>query len=132
MALFQKKKVADEAERRVARRHAVDCPASLRLLGGEKPGRLSNLSVDGARLELDDPPAVGISGLLAWNEQEQWCKIVWSRDGSCGVVFERSIPQAVIDATVGAASIENGPVADFNRIPLGQKRSRRASLVSES
>ena len=76
-------------------------------------------------------PASGISGLLAWGDQEHWCKVVWSRDGSCGLVFERSIPQAAVDATVQTVEVETGPVANFSNIPLGQKRSRRAFLVSE-
>lgn len=130
VALFQRKQLANQADRRVARRHAVDCPASLRLLGGERTGRLSDLSTDGARLEADELPVAGISGLLVWADQEHWCKVVWSRDGSCGVVFERSIPQSVVDATVEIVEVETGPVANFSNIPLGQKRSRRAALTS--
>ena len=131
VALFQRKQVASQSERRTSRRHAVDCPASLRLLGGERCGLLSDLSLDGACFETDDLPASGISGLLVWGDQEHWCKVVWSRDGSCGLVFERSIAQAVVDATVQTVEVETGPVANFSNIPLGQKRSRRAFLVSE-
>ena len=132
MALFQRKQVACQSERRTSRRHSVDCPASLRLLGGERCGRLRDLSLDGACFEAEDLPASGISGLLAWGDQEHWCKVVWSRDGSCGLVFERGIPQAALDATVQTVEVETGPVANFSNIPLGQKRSRRAFLVSES
>ena len=131
VALFQRKQVASQSERRTSRRHAVDCPASLRLLGGERYGRLSDLSLDGACFEAEDLPTSGISGLLVWGDQEHWCKVVWSRDGSCGLVFERSIAQAVVDATVQTVEVETGPVANFSNIPLGQKRSRRAFLVSE-
>ena len=129
VALFQRKQVANQSERRTSRRHSVDCPASLRLLGGERCGRLSDLSLDGACFEAGDLPASGISGLLVWGDQEHWCKVVWSRDGSCGLVFERSIAQAVVDATVQTIEVETGPMANFSNIPLGQKRSRRSFLA---
>ena len=129
MALFQRKHTVAQVERRVARRHAVDCAARLQLLGGERAGRLSDLSVEGARLETTDPPASGISGLLAWGEEEYWCKVVWSRETSCGLVFERTISQSIVDATAGTAEVETGPAADFSKIPLGERRGRRMALV---
>lgn len=103
------------------------------MLGGDKQGRLSDLSEAGARFDTAQPPGKGVSGLLEWNGHEYFAKVVWSNETGCGVIFERSIPLAVIEETVGAAltDMPQGPVANFGNIPLGQKRGRRTAIVSE-
>lgn len=130
MGLFRKNQAVQPRERRTATRHNVDCPATLKMLGGDREGRLSDLSEAGARLETANPPAEGVSGLLSWNGHEHFGKIVWANERSCGIVFERPIPLSVVEETVETLEIPTGPVANFGNIPLGQKRSRRASLVS--
>ncbi|WP_171032996.1 PilZ domain-containing protein [Qipengyuania marisflavi] len=132
MALFHKTSFDPETDRRSVRRWVVDCEAALKMLGGDRLGRLSDLSETGARLELDQPPAQGASGLLVWSDQEHFCKIIWVKQTSCGVLFERQIARSVVEATAKAVDVPTGPVADFSNIPLGQKRSRRASLVSSA
>ncbi|WP_345725624.1 PilZ domain-containing protein [Qipengyuania proteolytica] len=131
MGLFQRRQVAQQSDRRIARRYAVDCAARLQLLGGEREGRLRDLSVDGAQLEAVDPPMEGVSGLLTWADQEHFCKVVWVKGSCCGLVFERSIPPSIVERTVEPVEIESGPVANFSNIPLGQKRSRRAAFLSD-
>ncbi len=134
MALFRRKTVVDDLpERRSVRRHHVDCPARLKMLGGDRQGRLSDLSEAGARFETAHPPGEGVSGLLEWNGHGYFGKVVWSNETGCGVIFERAIPLSVVEDTVGAApsDVPQGPVANFGNIPLGQKRGRRPVLVSE-
>ena len=131
MGLFRRNQAVAQKERRAAPRFAVDCAATLKMLGGDREGRLSDLSEDGARLETSNPPTEGVSGLLFWNGHEHFGKIVWANDKSCGIVFERPIPLAVVEDTVETVEVQTGPVANFGKIPLGQKRSRRASLLSE-
>lgn len=133
MALFGRNTaVARQADRRLAKRRTVDCPARLKLLGGERQGRLSDLSEAGARFEVCDPPGKDVSGLLVWNDHAFFCKVVWAMEGSCGIVFERPIPPGVVEQTVAAADpagATQGPVARFGHIPLGQKRGRGFTVV---
>ena len=129
MALFQKIPLAGTDERRMVQRHTVDCPAKLKMLGGDREGRLSDLSEAGARFDTAHPPKEGASGLLSWGQHEFFGKVVWSSETSCGMVFERPIPYAVVHDTVEIIEVESGPIAKFDNIPVAP-RGRRAGLVS--
>lgn len=118
-----------QPERRTVKRWVVDCEARLKLAGGDRTGRLVDLSSAGARFECDHPPAAGISSFLAWDGQEYFCRVIWANRTACGLRFERPLPLAVVEAT--AQMMEDaGPVADLGRIPMAEKRSRRLRLVS--
>ena len=129
MALFRRNAAVAQPERRAARRYAVDCPARLKMLGGDRLGRLSDLSEAGARLDTPNPPVEGVSGLLEWGGHEHFCKVVWVNDNSCGLVFERPIPLAIVEQASQTVDAPSGPVANFGKIPLGQKRSRRGDFL---
>ena len=129
MALFQKLPTNTNEERRTVQRYTVDCPAKLKMLGGDREGRLSDLSEAGARLETIAPPQEGVSGLLSWGDYEFFGKIVWANENSCGIVFERPIPLSVVEQTCEVVEVQSGPVANFGNIPVAS-RGRRASLVS--
>ena len=129
MALFQRLPTINSDERRTVQRYKVDCPARLKMLGGDRDGRLSDLSEAGARFETGNPPSEGVSGLLSWNDHEYFGKIVWANENSCGIVFERPIPGSVVEETCEVIHVQSGPVANFGNIPVAA-RGRRASLVS--
>ena len=129
MALFQKLPSMNTEERRTVQRYSVNCPARLKMLGGDREGRLSDLSEGGARFDTSNPPQEGVSGLLAWGDHEFFGKVVWANEDSCGLVFERPIPFAVVEQTCDVVEVQTGPVAKFGNIPVA-KRGRRASLVS--
>ena len=129
MALFQRLPHTNQDERRTVQRYTVDCPAQLKMLGGNRDGRLSDLSEAGARFETSNPPQEGVSGLLAWGDYEFFGKIVWANENSCGIVFERPIPLSVVEQTCEVIEVQSGPVANFGNIPVAS-RGRRASLVS--
>ncbi|QZD89859.1 PilZ domain-containing protein [Qipengyuania aurantiaca] len=129
MALFQRLPQTNQDERRTVQRYTVDCPAQLKMLGGNRDGRLSDLSEAGARFETANPPQEGVSGLLAWGDYEFFGKIVWANENSCGIVFERPIPLSVVEQTCEVIEVQSGPVANFGNIPVAS-RGRRASLVS--
>ena len=129
MALFQRLPQTSQEERRTVQRYTVDCPAQLKMLGGNRDGRLSDLSEAGARFETSNPPQEGVSGLLAWGDHEFFGKIVWANDNSCGIIFERPIPLSVVEQTCEVVEVQSGPVANFGNIPVAS-RGRRASLVS--
>lgn len=121
---------AAQPERRTVKRWIVDCEARLKMPGGDRDGWLSDLSSVGARLDTPNPPAQGTSGLLEWRGEEHFCKVIWSNDKGCGVAFDRVLPLEIVQQTAEMVEEETGPIANFGRIPLGQKRSRRISLVS--
>ncbi len=129
VALFQRKSASKADERRTVQRYSVDCSARLKMPGGNRDGRLSDLSQSGARFETPSPPQQGVSGLLVWENHEFFGKVVWSRDTSCGFLFERPIPTAVLEETCDVVEVESGPVAKCDNIPVA-KRGRRPSLVS--
>ena len=129
MALFQRKPDARTEERRTVQRHSVNCAASFKMLGGDRQGRLTDLSEAGARFACEQPPLEGGSGLLIWNIHEYFCKVVWSNGSECGVLFERPIPYAIVHETVDIVEVQAGPVAKFDNIPVARK-GRRATLVT--
>ena len=129
MALFQKLPTTNAEERRTVQRYTVDCPAKLKMLGGDREGRLSDLSEAGARFDTSNPPQEGVSGLLAWGDHEFFGKVVWANQNSCGLVFERPISMSVVEETCDVVEVQSGPVANFGNIPVAA-RGRRASLVS--
>ena len=129
MALFQRLPIPNTEERRTVQRYRVDAPARFKTLGGVREGRLSDLSEAGARLETSGALKQGSSGLLAWGDYEFFGKVVWVKDNTCGIVFERPIPHSVVARTCEVVEVESGPVANFGNIPVAA-RGRRASLVS--
>lgn len=132
MAFLNVHTAAVQPDRRVARRYLVDCPARLAIAGGERGGKLSDLSEHGAKLDVAHPPLPGTTGFLRWNGEEHYCKVIWSNERRCGLRFERPITLALVEATCSHVEVSLKPVAALGRIPLGQKRSQRlASAPAE-
>lgn len=125
MAFFNVKTAETQPDRRVARRYVVDCPARLIMAGGDREGRLSDLSEHGARLETTAPPAPGSTGFLRWDGQEHYCKVIWTVENRCGLQFDRRISTGLVEATCSHVEVSLKPVAAVGRIPLGQRRSAR-------
>lgn len=94
------------------------------MAGGERDGRLTDLSENGARFETDHSPAAGTTGFLHWGSEEHYCKVIWSGEGRCGLQFDRCITLAVVEASSSRVEVSLKPIAALGRIPLGQKRSR--------
>jgi hypothetical protein len=116
-------------ERRVSGRARADCEARLQTPGGDWRGRLWDLSETGARVQVANPPAEGVLALLKWNASEVFCRVVWSADDMCGVVFERPLAGSVVAETVGhEVAVDRGPAASVGSIPVGQRRSRLRSV----
>jgi hypothetical protein len=111
-------------ERRAAGRAHTDCPARLQTPGGDWHGRLWDLSEEGARVQVSNPPAQGVMCLISWQANELFCRIVWTADDMCGVLFERPISRAVVQQTLGEPEpeIPSGPAASVGNIPIGRRR----------
>lgn len=129
LAFFNVKTAEVQPDRRVARRYIVDCPARLKLSGGGRDGRLTDLSEHGARFETAAPPAAGTTGFLRWEGEEHYCTVIWTADGRCGLKFDRPIQTGLVEKTCSHVEVTLKPVATVGRIPLGQRRSGRVATV---
>lgn len=129
MAFFNVKNAEAQLERRVARRYVVDCPARFTMAGGDRDGRLTDLSEHGARLDTGATPSVGTTGFLRWNSEDHYCKVIWSDERRCGLQFERPISLAVLESTCSHVEVSLRTVAAVAKIPLGQRRSGRIVLA---
>lgn len=115
---------AVQTERRRTHRFPVEIAVALRTVNGTRSCRLGNVSDAGASLELDNPPAAGVSGWLVMGGEEVYCQVVWSNATACGIEFERALPTATLEGIVGSKLPEHGPAANRGNIPKGRKRAR--------
>jgi hypothetical protein len=111
-------------ERRSGGRARTDCAARLQTPGGDWQGRLWDLSEEGARVQVANPPTQGVMCLISWHNHEMFCRVVWSDADMCGVMFERPIFRSVVLATLGEPEPEtpSGPPASVQNIPAGRRR----------
>ncbi|EAQ27584.1 malate synthase [Erythrobacter sp. NAP1] len=116
-----------EIERRRTSRTLVDVPIGLRTVSGVRECRITNISDAGAKLELENPPPEGVTGWLVMGEDEVYCTIAWSSEGTCGVEFEFVLRPGMMTRLAGERAKEVGPAADRGNIQMGRKRS---ALVS--
>jgi len=117
-------------ERRTAPRTAVNCTARLRTCFGDRMGSLSDLSLSGARFHTSEPPKEGTTALLEWESNDAICRVVWSRDGMCGILFDRPIARHIVDKCA-PLEVPSEPPAEVGKIPLGKRSSLRAVLVKD-
>ena len=129
MSLYPAEDRSAFADRRSSSRFRIRMPAQLRMPSGTKHGTLADISEGGARLVMDNPPAQGASVLMVWGSNEEFCKVMWTAEDSCGLQFERPIKRAVVVETTGQEFEQQptGPVAQLHNIPLGRKRARPGS-----
>ena len=114
-------------ERRSAGRARTDCPVWLRTPGSDWHGRLWDLSESGARVQVENPPAQGTTCLIGWHANELFCRVMWSMDDMCGVLFDRPISSAAVLETLGEEpepEAPSGPAASVGNIPIGRRRSQ--------
>ncbi len=107
MKLFARTKAVQAPERRSAPRTRVDCLATMILPSGNRPGRLFDISIHGARFITEDPPAKGVGVILDWTMHEAYCQVLWTKPGMCGVQFDRPLPNRVVEELVQAST--DGP-----------------------
>ena len=111
----------DSPERRQAEREEVSCQVVLHTSYARMKGMLTDLATGGARFVAELVPGAGVSALLEWDGRETLCRVVWSKDGACGLVFDRPISaHLVLQTAERKISTES---AEMGKIPLGQRRS---------
>ena len=103
MKLFARARPAQVPERRGGPRTRVDCLATLLMPSGDRPGRLFDISANGARLATQVPPAAGCACILDWPGYEAYCRVTWSKPGMCGVEFDKPLSPEVLQDTIDKA-----------------------------
>ena len=111
----------DAIDRRRIEREEVSCQVVLHTSYARMKGVLSDLATGGARFVAELVPVEGVSALLEWDGRETLCRVVWSKDGACGLVFDRPISAHLVMQT--AERKERTEAAAMGKIPLGQRRS---------
>lgn len=123
MSLFGARKQVLQDDRRRNARFTVDCPATVQTVGGQHSGRITNISEDGARLEMETVPAKGIACLLNFADVEAFCRIVWTSTHCCGVEFDRPLRHSAIAGLFQVDCSNNAPIARTDNIRAGRRRS---------
>ncbi len=101
----------------------VDIPVHLRTVSGSRECRLTNVSDAGAKLELGNPPTVGVCGWIVIGEDEIYCTVVWSTEGACGIEFENILRSDMMTRIAGVELGPVGPAANRSNIAIGRKRT---------
>ena len=112
---------ADAIERRQAEREEVSCQVVLHTSYARMRGMLTDLATGGARFVAELVPGAGVSALLEWDGRETLCRVVWSKDGACGLVFDRPISAHLVMHT--AERKVRTEAAAVGKIPLARRRS---------
>lgn len=111
------------ADRRSMARTGVDFPARLQTTGGNWSGQLTDFSETGARLRIATPPRAGTQALLKCGSDEIFCKIAWETDDTCGIVFDRPVPRALVLEIAGLASNAAVAPAGTRKVFAGKSRA---------
>ena len=78
--------------KRASNRLRLGVAATLSLTSETRPCVLDDISATGARLRIDRQLATGTMALLNFHQLHLYASVVWSRDGECGLRFERRLP----------------------------------------
>lgn len=118
-------------DRRAEPRMQVDCVAVLRTYSGNLHGTLWDLSLTGARFQAQDLPADGTTVLLEWKEFDAVARVIWVKERTCGLEFERPLHRRVVEASCSQAPLPPTQAAALGNIPQGKRRGLR-ELVNRS
>ena len=111
----------ETAERRLDAREDVSCQVVLHTSYARMKGVLTDLATGGARFVAELVPREGVSALLEWEGRETLCRVVWSKEGMCGLLFDRPISAHLV--LQQAERKARSDAAAMGKIPLGQRRS---------
>lgn len=112
-----------QIERRRTGRMLIEIPMSFKTVSGLRECQMTNISDTGAMLEMESPPSMGVSGWLVMGADEIYCTVIWAKEGSCGIEFERALASQTLDQIVSDKARETGPAANRSNIQMGRKRS---------
>lgn len=105
--------------RRGRSRLRVRLPAKLQTRIENARVILVDLSMTGARLVADNPPAVGTEAMLHWDRYEAFGEVVWAQGVQFGLSFEEPISEQDVLAT--------RELDDVARLPHDKELLRQAA-----
>jgi hypothetical protein len=79
-----------------AERTRVSVPASIVTMSAYQYPELADISRSGAKLSGDALPPKGTTALLRAGKMEVLCRVMWVKDGHCGIRFEEVVSPAVL------------------------------------
>lgn len=93
-----------------AERTRVSMPASIVTMSAYQFPDLADISRSGAKLTGPSLPPQGTKALLRVGEMEVLCRVMWVKDGQCGIRFDETVPPALLkqvqlDGTVALESL---------------------------
>ena len=77
-------------------RSTVSVPASIVTLSAYQFPELADISQTGAKLRGAPLPPKGATALLRVEGLEVMCRVVWVKDGHCGIRFDEHVPPAAL------------------------------------
>ena len=89
-----------EGRKRTQGRLAVRLVARLASKVRTHSAILENISKSGAKLTIDNPPAVGSEVILQWHGNELFGQVSWASADQCGLVFASLVPPALLQSTL--------------------------------
>ena len=90
--------------RRTSPREEVVLAGSAYGLGRSRSIIVSDLSLEGARLDARDMPAPGDDVLVVIGPFDGLAKVVWRSDDRCGVEFDEALPDYMLSAMKNGAT----------------------------
>jgi hypothetical protein len=105
-----------------AERAPVSLSASVVTMSAYQFPRLANISQTGARLIGSPLPPRGAEALLRSGTLEVLCRVVWAKEGSCGVRFDEAVSPRILKQVQldGQAALETRDSAAEDRPePMG-------------
>lgn len=123
MSSLTKRQQTAQIERRRTGRMLIEVPMSFKTVSGVRECQMTNISDSGAMLEMESPPATGVSGWLVMGDDEIYCTVIWAKEASCGIEFERALGSHTLEQYVSDNTREAGPAANRSNIQMGRKRS---------
>jgi len=70
---------------------------------------LENISKSGAKLAVDNAPQIGSDVILKWHGHELLGRVSWTSATHCGLVFEKTVPPALLEETLSLDELAHVP-----------------------
>jgi hypothetical protein len=112
---------APQARRRIRLR--VRIPATIEVLGHSSPILLLDITLTGAKIAMSQFVRMRHHCVLRWMQHRSPGRVVWQRNGFCGVAFDEAISPSVVLATLDRHQLR------FGDRPLPYRHAQRARPV---
>lgn len=90
-------------------RLAVRLVAKLKSRSRTQSAILENISKNGAKLAITEPPGVDSEVILQWHGNELFGRVSWASETHCAVVFGSAVSPGVLQATLSLDEVAHVP-----------------------